>query len=499
MVEIIKTFKSRKSHQNQITFMRGHFNQVRLDKSTTKFKKVQTSGFKDPTKHDFKSIIDECRAYKEYEYICSGLNSFQREILIIDCDDNDSGVKTLELMQKDGLIPHYQKIKPENGHSQTGIFIKPVQITRVRYDNGKLIEVDNEYVHTMFKRTYQMLNLLYNGDICYTGYNCQNPLYKDATVKSFKNYKDTLSLQEVYEFCLSKISVKNIESFLKDKRIEALMNKKYIQQQQQKAFKIIYKYLEDEKIKQENENISNTYPFIITNVTEVIDAISTLSDSFNKDIFVVSTRTCRNFYVKNSLIEDNKDIVKRTVYLELQKHFGVKDVASYIGYSQNELLLRISNDVNQIYQKNYLGRMEWNKVGYAKEQRERSQFTRSLKSLIRMERIMSIKKENNNLSLRNIAEKYSQRYNDKISYKTVKIYIDKYKEFDKDKIIDEINNKLSSIIITNVTKDYSKYKDLNELYINILKNEYGYNFNETISSDENKQNIIKLAELSLQT
>jgi len=491
MIEIVKTYKSRQSHQNQITFMRGHFNQVRLDKSTTKFKKVQTSGFKDPNKN-FKSIIDECRAYKDYEYICSGLNSFQREILIIDCDDNDYGVKTLELMQKDGLVPHYQKVKLENGHSQTGIFIKPIQIIRTAYDKGKLIEVDNEYIHTMFKRTYQMLNLLYNGDICYTGFNCQNPLYKNANVKSFKNYKEALSLKEVYDFCLSKISVKNIEDFLKDKRFEALKNKKNKTQQQQKSFKIIYKYLEDEK-KNKEASISSTTSTIITNVTEVIDAISSLSDSYNKDIFVVSTRTCRNFYVKNRLTEDNKDIVKRTVYLELQKQYGVTDVAAYIGYSQNELLLRISNDVNQIYQKNYLGRMEWNKVGYTKEQREKSQKSRSLKSLLRMERIVALKKENDNLSNRKIAEMYSERFNDEISHMTVKRLLDKYDEINKSNESKLLQS--SSSIITNVTLDYSKYNDLNEFYLNTLKNKYNYNFEESNKVDD--EYINKLSELAL--
>lgn len=489
--EIVKTYKSRQSHQNQITFMRGHFNQVRLDKSTTKFKKVQTSGFKDPNKN-FKSIIDECRAYKDYEYICSGLNSFQREILIIDCDDNDYGVKTLELMKKDGLIPHYQKVKLENGHSQTGIFIKPVHISRVKYDNGKLVEVNNEYIHTMFKRTYQMLNLLYNGDICYTGFNCQNPLYINANVKSFKNYKEPLSLQYVYDFCLEKISVDDIDRFLKDARIKALKNKKNKTQQQEKAFKIIYKYIEDERV-----NKSQASSTIITNVTEVIDAISSLSDSYNKDIFIVSTRTCRNFYVKNRLTEENKDIVKRTVYLELQKQYGVSDVAAHIGYSQNELLLRISNDVNQIYQKNYLGRMEWDKVGYTKEQRQRSQQSRSLKSLLRMERIKDIVKDNNNnISLRQIAEIYSERYNDKISYITVKRLLDKDSQNNKD----GININTSTAIITNVTLNYSKYNDLNNFYLDTLKNKYNYKFDDEEDNVDRQytNNLAKLA-LSLQS
>lgn len=421
MKEIVKTYKSKKSHQNQVTFMRSHFNQVRLDKTTTKFKKVQTSGSKNP-KNNFNSIIDECRAYKDYEYICSGLNSTEREILIIDCDDDDFGIKTLDLMAKDGLVPHYQKVK-SNGHSQTGLFIKPVQISYVSYIDGTLKEVDNEDIHLMFKRTYQMLNLLYNGDICYTGYNCQNPLYKKAKVKSFKNYKDAYSLKEIYDFCLSKITTDNIENFLKTKRVESLLNKpKGIKQE--KAFKIIYKYLD------ENKDILKSLSVIITNDTlleEVIDAISCITDSYNKDIFVTSTRTCRNFFKVDKLTEKNKEIVKKTVYRELQRQYNVSDVASFIDYSQDELIKRINDDVNQIYQKHFLGTMEWNKVGYTKEQREKSAKTRGLKSLVKQQRIMVIHNENNDLSLREIAKIYEERFNEKISKDTVKRLIQKEK------------------------------------------------------------------------
>lgn len=456
MKEIVKTYKSKKSHQNQVTFMRSHFNQVRLDKTTTKFKKVQTSGSKNP-KNNFNSIIDECRAYKDYEYICSGLNSTEREILIIDCDDEDFGIKTLDLMAKDGLVPHYQKVK-SNGHSQTGLFIKPVKISYVSYSDGALKEVDNEETHLMFKRTYQMLNLLYNGDICYTGYNCQNPLYKNANIKSFKNYKDAYSLKDIYDFCLSKITTDNIEYFLKNKRVEALLNKpKGIKQD--KSFKIIYKYLD------EQANNNQSLQSIITNVTvleDVIDAISCISDSFNKDIFVTSTRTCRNFLNAGKLTEENKDIVKKAVYRELQRQYNVSDVASYIDYSQDELIKRINDDVNQIYQKNFLGRMEWNKVGYTKEQREMSAKTRGLSSLVKQQRVATIYNENNDLSLREIAKIYEERFNEKISYKTVQRLIKKEEE--------RLSNQSLPVIITNVT-DYSKYNDLNNFYKNTLINQ----------------------------
>ena len=44
--------------------------------------------------------------YEHMEYICAGLNSFEREVVVIDCDDEHRGRKTLKLLKIANLEPH---------------------------------------------------------------------------------------------------------------------------------------------------------------------------------------------------------------------------------------------------------------------------------------------------------------------------------------------------------------------------------------------------------
>ena len=90
-------YKSRQSYNNQREFFRKNFNQVRENKEA-RYQKINTSRFQ--------YLIQEMIYYENMEYICAGLNSFEREVVVIDCDDTDRGEKTLKLLEIANLEPH---------------------------------------------------------------------------------------------------------------------------------------------------------------------------------------------------------------------------------------------------------------------------------------------------------------------------------------------------------------------------------------------------------
>ena len=389
-------YKTEHSYLNRKGYLKMTHNQVRENKETTKFKKINT------TVYD--SIVDEMKNLHDYEYICAGLNSYEREVVIIDTDDDTYGKKTMELLSKDGLIPHFQKVKP-NGHSQTFFFINKHRIGRGYFMNHTFMETDYSESHDKWKRLTKMMNFLYNGDICYTGYNCQNPFYDNADVKEYKSDKERYSFDELYDKCISRLShVQDLDSFLRTMRRKSL-NKK------------------------SEDNISA----IITNgqlstkeVEKKIDIeIKNLEDSINKRIFVVCCQIAKSFKMRNRLNKSNLSEICRTAY----KNFVHQDEA--IGYTSKELWDRINSDINQIICKDMMNKMEWNKVGYTKEQRERSLKTRQDKKENRkkvLEGYISTIITNGQLSENKLAKYVKAEYNihhpsDEISERTARRYV----------------------------------------------------------------------------
>lgn len=188
MKTIIKTYKSEQSLMNQQGYFRLCYNQVRKDKSTTKFTKIKTAGYN--------SLLQEMYEYNNNEYICAGLNSFEREVVVVDNDDDSFGKTTMNSLNILGLVPHCQKVKP-NGHSQTYFFIEKYHIGSAGFLNGKYYENDNFENHEKWKRLTKMMNYLFDGDLGYTGYNCQNPLYINANVTSYKNITKKYTFDEL--------------------------------------------------------------------------------------------------------------------------------------------------------------------------------------------------------------------------------------------------------------------------------------------------------------
>lgn len=450
MITIIKTYKNEQSLLNQQGYFRLCYNQVRKDKSTTKFIKVKSI--------DYNSLLEEMYEYRDNEYICAGLNSFEREVVVIDNDDETFGQSTLNSLKKLGLVPHCQKVKP-NGHSQTYFFIEKYQIGAAGFQNGKYWEKDNFENHEKWKRLTKMINYLFDGDLGFTGYNCQNPLYNNAKVVSYKNITQKYTFDELYNFCLDKMKdIDNLDEFLKKMRKITSIGKKI--QKDNDKIKIIYKFRD--KI---NSNHSQTIHSIITNDTlsdvdidveaTIDNAIKEVDRSINEQIFISCCQTCKSFYQSGKLDFANFGYISKTCYKEyVECYFAA-------GYSTEELIGRIRNNVKQIIYNNIYGKMDWNKVGYTKKQRELSLQIRKDKHNNKLQIIHSIITNDTKLSCRKIAEKYKEITGDNISFNTVNRIIKEINN--KEKEINSNNSQSIHSIITNDTRSKKETIYIEEL------------------------------------
>ena len=384
---IYKTYKNEQARLNQQGACRVFFNQVRKDKSTTKFKKVKTSGYD--------SLLQEMYEYKDNEYICAGLNSFEREVVVVDNDDESFGKTTMNSLNALGLVPHCQKVK-SNGHSQTYFFIEKYRIGSAGFMDGKYYENDFFESHEKWKRLTKMMNYLFDGDLGYTGYNCQNPLYVDANVTSYRNISKLYTFDELYNFCLEKMSdVDNLDEFLK--KMTKISKKDKHSTKNDKEYEIIYIYKDKEdkqsiQIKPFNNNKVN---FSNIDIEATMDnAITEQEKYINQRIFISCCKTCKSFYQNGKLSYENLDYISRTCY----KDFTEVDFA--VDYTCQCLIDRIRNDVRQIIYNNMIGKMDWNKVGYTDKQRELSLKIRRNKKYERIQKIekilTSINSVNNN-------------------------------------------------------------------------------------------------------
>ena len=458
MKEIIKTYKSEQSLINQQGYFRLCYNQIRKDKSTTKFTKIKTAGYN--------SLLQEMYEYNDNEYICAGLNSFQREVVVIDNDDESFGKTTMNSLNILGLVPHCQKVK-SNGHSQTYFFIEKYHIGSAGFINGKYWENDNFENHEKWKRLTKMMNYLFDGDLGYTGYNCQNPLYINANVISYRNITKKYTFDELYNFCLDKMSdIDNLDEFLRKMRKLTLSGKK-IHKDENDKIKIIYKF-------KDKDNQINTSTSIITNnslseidVEATIDnAIQEVDRTINEQIFISCCQTCKSFYLSSNLSFNNYEYIAKTCYKDYTDSYFAS------GYSTEELINRIRANVRQIIYNNNVGKMQWNKVGYTKKQRELSLKIRKEKHTNKYNTILSII-TNNSLSQRKIAEKYYEITNEKISQSTVGIILKEININKQKENKSTIQSNISTSIITNnslLEKDTNYIENLASLALDISNN-----------------------------
>jgi len=426
-------YKNRQSYENQRGCFRTNFNQIRYDKNS-KFSRVST-------KH-FNSLIEEMKFYSDKEYICAGLNSHEREVVIIDCDSDDFGAKTFSLLKRYNIIPHFIKTK-SNGHSQFFFFIEKYYISKGWFDgpetNRKYHEDYYKDNHLKWKRLIKMMNVLFNGDIGFTGYNCQNPFCNRADVIIAK------PLNELYtvDFLTSRINhILNTDGateYVNNAITEYYQNRKKKSLQKSKD-KIMIHFTDEERaaldeiesceeLKQKLSEIYEQRKLSGKSISaeEMINEIINLQDnSINKRIFVLTSQVCKSFWQKRCL--HDPEYFDEIVYTCI-KNWKYQDNAE--GYTFQELLARIKYDIYEIKQKDLHNTMLWDKVGYTKIQREKSLKIRRNKMNSKRKRIYKLLNKKSflysNMSFNAISNslvtEYQKIYGQTISLNTVKKYL----------------------------------------------------------------------------
>lgn len=205
----------------------------------------------------------------------------------------------------------------------------------------------------------------------------------------------------------------------------------------------------------------------IDNLEESIAELHT--DYINKRIFVLVSQVCKSFKMRNKLHDEDmyEEIVNTCIH-----NWNYQDYAD--GYTDSQLLGRITYDVNEIIRKDINDSMEWDKVGYTKIQRERSLKTRRISMTDKRKKIYKLLDNNakyySKLSFHKIAslltDEYKNTYNENISLSTVKNYL--YMRFKNNilllkkyihKLINRTENNICYSYNNKLIRDMKKYEN----------------------------------------
>ena len=420
-------YKSRQSYENQKGYFRLHFNQVRENK-TSKYKKVCTEAFN--------FLIEEMKFYSKMEYICAGLNSFERECVVVDCDDTDSGAKSFRLMKEKNLFPHFIKIKP-NGHSQFFFFIEKFFIGTAGFNNGEYYEIDYTEQHEKWKWLTKRINLLFNGDAGYTGYNCQNPFFEDGEVIAVKPLDELYTVDslvnEINGFLSDPVTLDYVNSELRKYYSERKQNSTEKVKREIKKIHFLDEELREVLLQSSQEELKqkllelHSKKEIIEKIDDVVEELLKLKqDSINKRIFVLVSQICKSFKIRGLL--HNKKYFDEIVRTCLQNWFHQDNA---VGYTFYQLKKRIQHDIYCIQVKDLNNEMQWDKVNYTDIQREKSLATRRKIMISKRKKVYKIFNDNtekfNKASLdyvfNFIVSEYKRLYDESISYSTVRNYL----------------------------------------------------------------------------
>ena len=466
-------YKDRQSYENKQGAFRIYFNLVKKSKDSKPTHKNTTQ---------FKCLIDEMKYYKDMEYICTGLNSFERELVIIDCDGTDFGYRTFQILKQYNLIPHAMKVKP-NGHSQFFLFIEKYEIGKGWFDKStgrkKYKEVYYEENYYKWKKLTHLINIICNGDIGFTGYNCQNPFYENGDTTFIR------PLDELYtvDFLLDKMEEiakdPDMANYITETHENFYKNRSVKKNKEKVITKIHFKDEELAILKQikSNEELKNKLNLIKQNrllnnepTDNLEESIAELhTDYINKRIFVLVSQVCKSFKMRNKLHDEDmyEEIINTCIH-----NWNYQDYAD--GYTDSQLLGRITYDVNEIIRKDMNDSMEWNKVGYTKIQREHSLKTRRISMTDKRKKVYKLLNNNaksySKLSFHKIAslltEEYKNTYNENISLSTVKNYL--YMKFKNNilllkkyihKLINRAENNNCYSYNNKLIKDIKKYEN----------------------------------------
>lgn len=141
----------------------------------------------------FSNIFDFYKKYKNYQLVSLGLFQTEREMVVVDCDNEDNYFTSVSQIEEfikkvnDEYIPvSYYRIK-DTLHFQIGWRLKePISLYS---DEGYYIREKNAF-YLLYTSLYKNLNRLFKGDKRFSGWICQNPFYENKEIVSSKVYED---------------------------------------------------------------------------------------------------------------------------------------------------------------------------------------------------------------------------------------------------------------------------------------------------------------------
>lgn len=428
-------YKSRQSFNNREVYRKANTMPCAANKND-KRKSVTTSKYSD--------IREFYKEYSEYKYVAAGLNSTVRQYIVIDIDDSDrtSDEIAREIEKIIGKKPNVIKVNPLNGHKQAGLFLDcQIVVKHIEIDDLGYATLTNTTSHNDYLNLVRALNsAIPGGDVCYTGYVCQNPYNDPENTITYHDElfnPDVLLVQLKHYFigeCCSELSNKDKRLMLK--AFDSGEWWKDRKRRQKSIEKIVKK---DNFYKDEEDCKINA---IMKKLDKCIDSIQLLNEkgygyknSYDKKYFVLTSQVLKRWKLQASKdIEDKNELI---THLKKNIHNMVNEVKENIiidcpegtGYTSLEETNRITSDFYQLIG-NY-DNIVWDKISYTPKARMMSLVKRNYSKQCNMKRMAIAYAHLTNrqveLSIAKTARLIYETVKHEISYHTIHDFVFSYR------------------------------------------------------------------------
>ena len=442
-------FTSKKSENNYKMWRRANGIPVAKNKKDKR-------SFINTTEEGTNNLREIFQEYDEYKYVAAGPNSLERQDIVVDIDNENVSDDYIKERSKRilGREPSCIKKNPDNGHKQVHYFLEySIQIASLAKDeNGWLMFKKYMESHREYLWLVKAMNFcIEGGDLCYTGYICQNPynnpehtiFYDDAP------FDPEVMVRQLKHFLFTEATRGQSLSSEEKKEVLKLINEGYLWSGTKRCKDKVEKEIQKSPIyKDETDELKDT---LIARMNKAIDNLEKLNESgnaymnsYDKRYFETVTQEIKNSYfycTKNLVNEVPKDFLRRNKYNILQR---VKDSIHLqygdTGYTAMEEDSRILYDIEQITSN--LDDMDWSKTKFSFISRMYSMARRNKskqKHMMNIALIFSrLTKEQIMLSYQKKAEYIHTLYN-QVSVDTIKTFIHSYQNALKALHIDRRN------------------------------------------------------------
>lgn len=428
-------YKSRKSFNNREVYRKANTMPCAANKND-KRKSITTSKYND--------IREFFKDYSEYKYVAAGLNSTVRQYIVIDIDDSDRTPDEIakEIEKVIGKKPNVIKVNPLSNHKQAGLFLDcQIVVKHIEIDDVGYATLTNTASHDDYLNLVRALNsAIPGGDVCYTGYVCQNPYNDPDNTITYHDElfdPDVLLVQLKHYFigeCCSGLS--NKEKRLMLKAFDSGDWWKDRKCRQKKIEKIVKK---DNFYKDEEDDKINA---VMEKLDKYIDSIQLLNEkgyayknSYDKKYFVLTSQVLKRWKTQASKnIEDKEELL---TYLKKNIHNMVNEVRENIiidcpegtGYTSLEETNRIMSDFYQLIG-NY-DNITWEKISYTPKARMMSLVKRNYSKSCKMKRMAiayaHLTNKQTELPIRDTASLIHKVVKNEIAYSVVQNFVFSYR------------------------------------------------------------------------